>query len=141
MSSAMAWRANAALDQWVTCKPLATGSRQANSTIWARWRGGNLLGMSRAWIVGQDVLQATFSVALADPPDGGAIALQTTGDLAGTLSSGNGQDDPGMLDLEPSQTTIVRNELQDWSIRFGEGQRARLSTTHEQASAKGLSST
>jgi hypothetical protein len=41
-----------------------------------------------------------------------------------------------MLYLEPSEATIVRDELQDRSIRFGEGQRARLSTTHEQASTK-----
>ena len=27
--------------QWVTCKPRAIGSRQASSTTWARWRGGN----------------------------------------------------------------------------------------------------
>jgi hypothetical protein len=94
--------------------------------------------MSRAWIVGQDVLYPTCPVALADPPDGGAIALQAVGDCADALPGGNGQDDPGMLDLEPSQATVVRDELQDRSIRFGEGQRARLSTTHEQASVKGL---
>ena len=29
------------LVQWVICRPSATGSRQASSTIWARWRGGN----------------------------------------------------------------------------------------------------
>jgi hypothetical protein len=97
--------------------------------------------MPRARIVGQDVSYATLSVAAADPPDGGAIALQAVGDLADALSGGHGQDDPGMLDLEPSQATVVRDELQDRNVRSGEGQRARLSTTHEYASAGGLSST
>ena len=130
-----------ALDQWVMCNPLAIGSRHANSTIRARWRGGNLLGMSRARIVGQDVPYATLSITTADAPDGGAIALQAVGDLADALSGGHGQNDPGMLDLEPSQATVVRDELQDRNVRSREGQRARLSTTHEQASTKGLSST
>jgi hypothetical protein len=87
--------------------------------------------MSRTRIVGQDVRYATFSVTSADPPDGGAVALQAVGDRADALSGGHGQDDPGMLDLEPSQATVVRDELQDRSIRFGDGQRARLSTPHE----------
>jgi len=97
--------------------------------------------MSRAWVVGQDVPHTAFSVALADPPNGGAVALQSAGDLADTLSGGNGQDDPGMLDLEPGQATVAGDELQNRSIGFGEGQRARLSTTHKQASNRGLSST
>jgi hypothetical protein len=97
--------------------------------------------MSRSRIVGQDVLYTTFSVATAHPPDGGPSALQAVGDFADALSGGDRQDDPGMLDLEPSQTTVVRDELQDRSIRFGEDQRARLSTTHEHASDEGLSST
>jgi hypothetical protein len=96
--------------------------------------------MSRAWVVGQDVRYPTFSVTLADPPDGGAIALQAAGDLADALSGGNGQDDPGMLDLEPSQATVVSDELQNRSISFGEGQWARFSTTHTQASNRGLPS-
>jgi hypothetical protein len=97
--------------------------------------------MSRARVVGQDVPQPTFSVAPADAPDGGPVALQVTGDVADAVPGGNGQDDSGVLDLEPSQATVVRDELQQRSIRFGEGQRARLPTTHEQASANGLSST
>jgi hypothetical protein len=97
--------------------------------------------MSRAWVVGQDVPHTTFSIALADPPDGGAIALQAAGDLADAFSGGNGQDDPSVLDLEPSQATVASDELQDRSIGFGEGQWARLSTTHKQASIRGLSST
>lgn len=109
ISSATAWWARAALDQWVMCNPLATGSRHANATIWARWRGGNLLGVSRARIIGQDVPQPTFAVAPADAPDGGPIALQAT---------------------------VVCNELQKRGVRFKEGQWARLPTTHEQASTE-----
>jgi hypothetical protein len=97
--------------------------------------------MSRARIVGQDVPQPGFPVAPADPPDGGPSALQAAGDVADALPGGNGQDDPGVLNLEPSQATVVCDELQERNIRFGEGQRARLPTTHEQASAEGLSST
>ena len=97
--------------------------------------------MSRARVVGQDVLQATFPIALADAPDGGAVALQAVGDVTDALSGRHGQDDPGVLDLEPGQAAVVCDELQDRSVRSGEGQRARLSTTHEPASAKGLSST
>jgi hypothetical protein len=58
--------------------------------------------MSRARVVGQDVPQPTFSVTAADAPDGGPIALQAAGDVADAVSGGNGQDDPGVLDLEPS---------------------------------------
>jgi hypothetical protein len=97
--------------------------------------------MSRARVVGQDVPHPTFSVSLADPPDGGAVATQAAGDFADALPGGNGQDDPGMLDLEPGQATVSRDELQDRSIRFGQGQWARLSTTHEYASTRGLPST
>jgi hypothetical protein len=122
------------------CNPLATGSRHASPTIRARWRGGKLLGVSRARVVGQDVPQPTVSVAAADPPDGGPIALQATGDVADAVPGGHVQDDPGVLDLEPGQATVVRDELQKWGIRVGEGQRARLSTTHEGASTKGLPS-
>lgn len=123
------------------CNPLASGSRQANSTIWACWRGGNLLGVSRARVVGQDVPQPTFPVAPADPPNGGPVALQAAGDVAGVLPGSDGQDDPGVLDLELSQSMVVRDELQQRSVRLGEGQRARLATTHEGASTKGQSST
>jgi hypothetical protein len=96
--------------------------------------------MSRAWVVGQDVPHTTFSVTLADAPDGGAIALQAAGDFADAFSGGNGQDDPGVLNLEPSQATVVSDELQNRSIGFGEGQWARFSTTHKQASNRGLPS-
>jgi hypothetical protein len=93
--------------------------------------------MSRARVVGQDVPYPTFPVALADPPDGRAVARQAAGDFADALPGGNGQDDPGVLDLKPSQAAVVRDELQDRNVRFREGQRTRRSTTHEHASTTG----
>ena len=41
MPSVTACRARSSLVQWVMCNPSAIGSRQASSTICARWRGGN----------------------------------------------------------------------------------------------------
>src|SRR5262245_23699730 len=140
MPSATAWLARSTLDQWVMCSPSARGSRQASSMIWARWRGGNLLGTSLARIVHQEFLQAALLVAAADAPDGGPIALEPGGDLADALAGSNGQDDPGMLHLEPGQAATAGNGLKEWGIRWLDGQRARLSTAHEAASQKGLSS-
>jgi hypothetical protein len=140
MPSAIAWHARSALDQWVICSPSAMGSRQASSTIWARCRGGNLLGTPLARIVQQEFLQPTVLVAAADAPDGGPVALQAGCDIADALAGGHGQDDPSMLHLEPSQVATVGNGLKDGGIRCLEGQRERFSTTHGRASEKGLSS-
>src|SRR5215831_11321834 len=103
MPSAMAWRARSSLDQWVMCKPLATGSRQASWTIWARWRGGNPPGAAGAGRRGQQPGQAALLVAAAGPPDGGLIALHLEGDGAGGHASGAGQDDAGPPDLIPGR--------------------------------------
>src|SRR6476469_2866257 len=54
MPSATAWRARSWLVQWVMCSPSAIGSRQASSTIWARWRGGNLQRMPQVGFVQQE---------------------------------------------------------------------------------------
>jgi hypothetical protein len=96
--------------------------------------------MSLAWVVLQEFLQATTLVASADTPDGGAIALQPGCEIAHTLAGGNGQDDAGMLNLEPRQAATVGHELQDRRIRCRDGQRAGPSTTHEDASHNSLSS-
>src|SRR5262249_59216301 len=92
MPSATAWLARSALDQWVMCNPSAMGSRQASWTIWARWRGGNLLGTSLAGFVHQELLQAALLVAATDAPDGGPIALQSRCDIADALSGSAGHD-------------------------------------------------
>ena len=122
------------------CNPSAIGSRQASATIWARWRGGNLLGTPLAGVVHQESLQAALLVAAANAPDGGPITLQPGCDIADALASGNGEDDPGVLHLEPSQMATSGNGLKDGGIRWLDGQRARLSTTHVEASKNGLSS-
>src|SRR5690242_9488257 len=137
---ATAWRARSALDQWVTCSPSATGSRQANSTIWARCRGGNLLGAPRAGVVQQELLQPAALVAPAGAPHGGPVAPQPGGDVADALAGGEGQDDAGMLHLEPGQPAAAGNGLQDGGIRRRDGQRARSSAAHEGASEEGQSS-
>jgi hypothetical protein len=116
------------------------GSRQASWTIWARWRGGNLLGSSLAGFVYQELVQATLLVAATDAPDGGPVALQPRCDIADALSGSDGQDDAGMLYLEEGQPATVGNGLKDRGIRWLDGQRARSSTAHEGASHKGLSS-
>ncbi len=103
------------------CNPLATGSRQASSTIWVRWRGGNLLWTSPAWVVVQKFLQPTLLVASADTPNGGPIALQAVGEIAHAPVGGNGQDDAGMLHLEPSQSATVGHEPEDRRIRCRDG--------------------
>jgi hypothetical protein len=85
----------------------------------------------------QELFQATLLVASAGAPDGGSIALQVVSELAHTLSGGNGQDDPGVLHLEPRQAAVMSNELQDGPIGCRDGQRAGSSATHEDASHKG----
>jgi hypothetical protein len=93
--------------------------------------------MSRAWVVLQKFRQATLLIASADAPDGGSIALQAVGEIAHTPAGGNGQDDPGVLHLEPRQAAVMGDELQDGPIGGRDGQRAGSSTTHEDASDKG----
>ena len=130
MASATAWWARSALVQWVMCSPSAIGSRQASSTIWARWRGGNLLGTPDARVVQQEFFQPTPLVTATDPPDGGPVALQPTGDRLNRFPGGDSQHDPGMLDLEPGQAATVSHALQDGSVRVGNGQGARSASTH-----------
>ena len=138
--SATARRARSALVQCVMCSPSATGSRQASSTIWARCRGGNLLRAPQAGVVQQELLQPTPLVAAADAPDGGPVALQPGCDIVDTLSASDGQDNAGMLHLEPRQATTTGNGFQDRPIRRRDGQRGRSSATHEGAPEKDLPS-
>jgi hypothetical protein len=72
--------------------------------------------MSLAWVVLQELFQATLLVAAADAPDGGSITLQAVGDLAHTPAGGNGQDNSGVLYLEPRQAAVMGDELQDRPI-------------------------
>src|SRR6185437_9762696 len=90
--SSTACRAKSSLDQWVMCSPLATGSRQARATIWARWRGGNPTGTSGSGWRGEQSGQAAPLVAAAGPPDGGLVALHLKSDRAVVHAPGVGQD-------------------------------------------------
>ena len=63
--------------------------------------GGNLLRTAEAGFVQQESLQAALLVAATDAPDGGPVTLQPGGDRLDRFPGGNGQDDAGMLDLEP----------------------------------------
>ena len=98
--------------------------------IWARCRGGNLLGTAHAGFVQQEGLQAAPLVAAADSPDSGRIALQAVGQDPNGFTSGHGQDDAGMLNLEPGQTPGSGNSLQDRQVSSGDGQGARFPATH-----------
>jgi hypothetical protein len=77
--------------------------------------------MSRAWVVLQELFQATLLVAPADAPDGGSIALQVVGQIAHAAAGGNGQDDPGVLHLEPRQAAVMGDEFQDGPIGGRDG--------------------
>src|SRR6185312_5542142 len=100
MPSPTAWRAKSSLVQWVMWSPRAIGSRQASSTIWARWRGGNLLGPADTGVVLQEILQAALLVTAANTPDGGPVTLHPRGDRLDRFASSDGENDPGMLHLE-----------------------------------------
>ena len=92
------------------------GSRQARVMIWARCRGGNLLRPALAGFVQQESLQPALLVAAADTPDRGRVALQAAGYGPDGFASGHGQDDAGMLNLEPGQTSGSGNPLQDRQV-------------------------
>src|SRR5439155_12519623 len=112
MPSATAWRARSWVVQCVRCSPSAIGSRQASATIWARSRGGNLLRASQARVIRQEPGQAALLVAAADAPDRGPVALQAGGDGPDRFAHGDGQEDAGVLDLEPSEVPAPSHGLQ-----------------------------
>src|SRR5687768_12389188 len=116
------------------CSPSATGSRQANSTIWARCRGGNLLGTAEAGVVHQEFLQPALLVAATDPPDRGRVTFQAGGDRLDRFAGGNGQDDASVLDLIPTEPAMAGHRLQDGEISCRHGQGARFASTHGTAS-------
>jgi hypothetical protein len=57
------------------------------------------------------------------------------------LAAGDGQDDAGVLHLEPTQAAAAGDGFQDRQIRCRDGQRRRSSATHEGASETSLPST
>jgi hypothetical protein len=46
------------------------------------------------------------------------------------LGGGDGEDDAGMLDLEPGQVPSARHGLEDGEIGGSDGQKARLAARH-----------
>src|SRR5919204_1468707 len=137
--SATACRAKSALDQCVMCRPLATGSRQANWIIRARWRGGNPRGTTGAVRGGQEPGEAGLFVAAAQAPDRGPIALQPRGQGRNRLTVGHGQEEARSLHLEEGQRGAPRDLLKESAIMGGQGYGTRFSTTHRAALSAGTS--
>jgi len=134
MPLAIAWRARSWDVQWVMCSPSATGSRQASSTIWARCRGGNFLRPPQSGVVQQKLLQPALLVATTDSPDGGPVTFRLGGDGLDWFAGSDGQDDTRVLDLKPSQASVVSHGLQDGEISIGDSHGARFASTHEDTS-------
>ena len=130
MPSATAWRARSSLDQWVMCRPLATGSRQASRTIWARWRGGNPGGAPGRVRRGQQAGQPRVLVAAAGPPDGRGIVLRLDGQELDRFPGGDAQDDPSPLDLVPGEGPLRAISCKIGASCGSDRQGARLSSTH-----------
>jgi hypothetical protein len=96
--------------------------------------GGNLLRTPDPGVVQQEVLQTALCITAADSPDGGSVTFHPRGNCLKRFASSNGQHDPSMLHLEPSQTATAGHRLQDWLIRIGNGQGAGFASTHETTS-------
>src|SRR6516164_4185666 len=101
MPSATACRARSALVQWVMCRPLAAGSRQASWTTSARWRGGKPGRATSSLGARQQPLHAGALVAAHGATDGGDAAAQLSGQVADALALGQAQEDAGAADPEP----------------------------------------
>jgi hypothetical protein len=69
--------------------------------------------MPQAGLIQQEVLPAAVLVATTDPPDGGRVAFHAGGDRVDRFSTGDGQDNAGMLDLEPSEVPGAGDRLED----------------------------
>jgi hypothetical protein len=73
--------------------------------------------MPQTGLIQQEVLPATLLVAATESPDGGRVAFHAGGHGVDRFSSGDGQYNAGMLDLEPSEVPGSGNRLEDWEIR------------------------
>lgn len=81
-------------------------------------------------VVQQEFFQPALLVTATDPPDGGPVTLQPRSNSLNWFPGGNSQDNPGMLDLEPSQAATAGHGLQDRAISISNGQGARFASTH-----------
>src|SRR5437764_1124004 len=102
--------------------------------IWARWRGGNPLGASRAIRPRQEGRESGLLVTAAEAPHGGGVALPARGDLLHRLTAGDRQDDSGALDLEVGKGDLACDTLQAGKITAGQRNGARFATAHGAAS-------
>jgi hypothetical protein len=79
------------------------------------------------------LLQPALLVAATDSPDGGAVTFRLRGDGLDRFASSDAQDDTSVLDLKPSQASVVSHGLQDGKIGISDGHGARFASTHEDA--------
>src|SRR5512135_1389026 len=128
--SATAWRAKSGLVQWVMCRPLAIGSRQASRTISARCRGGNPGRPPGSVWWCQEAGQSRVLVEATNPPNRRAVALSAEGQLMDRFPGGDAQDDLCPLDLIPGEGLTAGDLLQDRGIVGSNLQNQRFSTTH-----------
>src|SRR3982750_4024088 len=84
--------------------------------IWARWRGGNPLGTSRAVRLSQEGRESGLLAAAAGAPPR------------------DRQDDPCPLDLEVGERDLACDTLQAGEITAGQRNGARFATAHGAAS-------
>src|SRR5437867_2495702 len=98
------------------CNPLAMGSKQANSTIWARSRGGKPLRPTRALILVEQGSESPLLIAATEAPNGGRITPHLVGDRYNPLAGPNRQKNASMLDLEPAKCATTGDVLQDRDI-------------------------
>src|SRR5258707_89606 len=80
--------------------------------------------------VQQEALPAALFVAATDSPDGGRIAFDLGSHGADGFTTGDGQYDACVLDLEPGQVSGTGNSLKDREVRGGDGEGARFPSTH-----------
>src|SRR5262249_51471694 len=123
-------RARSRLDQWVMCRPLATGSRQASSTIRARWRGGNPGRSARSLWLFEEAREPRVLVEVAGAADRADVTLQPGGAGGGPLPRGDRQDRAGAPDLVPRRGLALRDGLKDGAVMRSDRQGTRSSTTH-----------
>jgi len=76
------------------------------------------------------LLQPAQLVAATDTPDGGPVTFRLGSDGLNRFARSDSQDDPSVLDLKPSQASVVSHGLQDGEIGGGNGHGARFTTTH-----------
>jgi len=80
------------------------------------------------------LFQPALLVAATDSPDSGPVAFRLGGDHLDRFAGSDGQNDTSVLDLKPSQASMVSNGLQDGEVRIGDGHGARFASTHEDTS-------